>query len=245
MQIPRVYWGSPVEMGQVIALSDDQVHHLRDVLRLVSGDKVYVLSKNGQFLAEITEIHKSRINLAILSLTDTAQKKHRVILCQAIPKSQRMDWIIEKTTELGVDEIIPVVSSRVVKKAEKITRWKKIAIHASKQCQRGDVPLIRDVTAWKDVVSLSGGWDLRLMATVGVTDRMNFFDLNFSALARKFFSVAVAIGPEGDFDESEITLAKSKGWLLMDLGPRVLRSDTAAVVGLSLIQYELCRRNIV
>jgi 16S rRNA (uracil1498-N3)-methyltransferase len=151
-----------------------------------------------------------------------------------------MDYVVEKATELGVGRIIPVVSERTIprwkdaKKEALKERWRKIAVEASKQCGRSDIPVIDDIVEFADCIAKIGTCPLRLIAALSdeaipLKDTLRDF---------KGDGIAVAIGPEGDFTPEEIEVAKSGGFKLISLGPRVLKSDTAGLSVLAAINYE-------
>jgi len=166
-----------------------------------------------------------------------------VTLAQCVPKKEKMDYIVEKATELGVYSIIPLLSERtIVKPAEKsasnkITRWKKIAREAAKQCGRIDVPQITEIKKFYNVIDKIDSFDLALMAclseeTIGIKESINDFESG---------KIIIFIGPEGDFTSEEITMAKETSCKLISLGRRILKSDTAGLYVLSIMNYELSR----
>jgi 16S rRNA (uracil1498-N3)-methyltransferase len=163
-----------------------------------------------------------------------------VTLIQAIPKKDKMDHIVEKSTELGVARVIPVAAERTIvswdgdKKRSHVERWRKIAKEASKQCGRADIPEIGEVTDMAGAVKVCAGSGLKLMAALArgalpIKEVVKGFSGN---------DIVIAIGPEGDFTRDEIDLSVSGGFKLVDLGPRVLKSDTAGLAVLAALNYE-------
>jgi len=228
-------------VGDQFSLEGDDAHHLIHVLRIKEGEVALVFTDQGnEFLAKVEKVESSSLKLRIREVKSSFEKSWKVVLVQAIPKSQKMDWIVEKATELGVNEIYPVVTRRVVKKTTRIERWQKIALAASKQSQRLSIPLIHPVQEWKDFLQTPENFDLSLMASLSALTRQTL-DQAVQKVA-KINSVALAIGPEGDFAPDEVKEAVRLGWILIDLGPLTLRTETAAVVGLAVLDHELRKR---
>jgi 16S rRNA (uracil1498-N3)-methyltransferase len=164
-----------------------------------------------------------------------------ITLIQAIPKKDKMDYIVEKATELGASRIIPVMTERTIvewdrkKKDASVERWKRISLAASKQCGRLDIPEIPPVADFKALVRNKSEYGLSLIAAL--TDQAA--GLRRSIAGFKKGSVAIAIGPEGDFTPKEVEAARSAGYKPVSLGRRVLKSDTAGLAVLSILNYEL------
>ncbi|MBI4335739.1 MAG: RNA methyltransferase, partial [Candidatus Omnitrophica bacterium] len=162
-----------------------------------------------------------------------------ITLAQALPKLSKIDSIIQKATELGAYEIIPMITERTIARpknsAGKLERWKKIAVEASKQCRRKSLPKIADVTAFSDMLKKIKEFDVALIFSTG-KDNKKLRDLlkNFSA-----GKILILIGPEGDFSPSEESCARAQGCHPISLGEIILRCETAAVAALSVINYEL------
>jgi 16S rRNA (uracil1498-N3)-methyltransferase len=240
-QFPRVYFEGALSVGDQFSLEGDEAHHLIHVLRIKEGEIASVFTDQGnEFLAHVEKVESNSLKLSIHEAKSSFEKSYKVVLVQAIPKSQKMDWIIEKATELGVDEIYPVITHLVVKKTTRIERWQKIALAASKQSQRLSVPRIHPVLAWKDFLQTLKSFDLPLMASLSSLTRQTLDQA--VQKAAKINSVALAIGPEGDFAPHEVKEAVRLGWVLIDLGPLTLRTETAAVVGLAVLDHELRKR---
>jgi 16S rRNA (uracil1498-N3)-methyltransferase len=154
-----------------------------------------------------------------------------------------MDYIVEKSTELGVSRIIPVMAERTIvewdrkKKNASVERWKRISLAASKQCGRLDIPAIDDVEEFLTLLNKPAGPGLAMIAAL-CDDQISLKD------AIKGYSgtdITIAIGPEGDFTQKEIEAARSQGFKLVSLGRRVLRSDTAGLAVLAVLDYELSK----
>jgi 16S rRNA (uracil1498-N3)-methyltransferase len=233
-QYPRVYFEGALSVGDPFSLEGDDAHHLIHVLRIKEGEVALVFTNQGnEFLAQVEKVEASSLKLRIREAKSSLERSYKIVLVQAIPKSQ-------KTTELGVNEIYPVITRHVVKKTTRIERWQKIALAASKQSQRLSVPRIHPVQEWKDFLQTPESFDLSLMASLSSLTRQTLD--HAVQKASKINSVALAIGPEGDFAPDEIKEAVSLGWVLIDLGPLILRTETAAVVGLAVLDHELRKR---
>jgi 16S rRNA (uracil1498-N3)-methyltransferase len=155
-----------------------------------------------------------------------------------------MDYIVEKSTELGVSSVVPVVTKRTIpdwdgdKRSLRARRWRKIAVEASKQCGRADIPSISEIEDLAVFLKMAKGFDLAMIATLdsgaGGAESLKKALRNF-----KGNRVAIAIGPEGDFTPDEVALCRESGFRPVTLGSRVLKSDTAGLAALAVLEYEL------
>lgn len=237
----RFYSDSRNIAGGKITLSDkDELHHIKDVLRLKAGDGVIVFDDRGREYAGIIEKmlpQKAVIAITAMNKTAPSKKTHIAIAC-AIPKKSKIGDIIDKLTQLGVDRIIPLVTERVIvkfnehKKILRKARWEKIALNSAKQSQRNIMPVVEPVMDMKEVLSISQEYDLRLMPTLE-GERKMLRELFPQCRARK---ILVLIGPEGDFTPQEVNLAKKAGFIPVSLGDSVLRVETAALCVASFIR---------
>ncbi len=226
-----------------IIISGKEAHHILDVMRLKELDKVVAFDGSGkEYIGFIKEIkHKSLIMEIVETRRYSGKYLFKITLIQAIPKKDKMDYIVEKSTELGVHSIQPVVTARTVikwderKRSANVDRWRRIAIEASKQCGRADVPIIDIVRKFDDVIKDKTDYDLSLIATLS-NDSIKLRD---ALKGFKGGKLAIAIGPEGDFTPEEINRAKEAKFELVDLGTRVLKSDTAGPAVLAILNYEL------
>lgn len=234
--------------GDEVIISGKEAHHILDVMRLKRLDKVVIFDGTG---TECDGIIKETGPGASLSVTivrirrPSAPTASQITLIQSIPKKERMDYIVEKATELGVSRIIPVVTARTIprwsqfKRSIHADRWAKIAMAAAKQCGRADVPAVEGITGFRDCVKGSTGYGTALIAAL--SDEA--VSLKDALRDRKDAeAVAVAVGPEGDFTPEEIGAARTAGFKLISLGKLVLKSDTAAIYALSILNYELSNR---
>jgi len=229
--------------GNLIHIDGQEARHILNVMRLGSGDKVVVFDGTGKEYAGFIKEVKSK-SLIVEIIKVKSPKKEilpAITLAQAIPKKQKMDYIVEKATELGVSEIIPVISERTIVKVDEIKldkrsrRWQKIAEEAAKQCGRSDIPKIKKADKFYNVISSVNDYDLSLIAHLA-EERI---PLKESLIGFRNGKIIVFIGPEGDFTPEEILMAKETPSKFISLGSRVLKSDTAGLYVLSILNYEL------
>jgi 16S rRNA (uracil1498-N3)-methyltransferase len=239
----RFYISSQDISDKISILDKGEVHHIKDVLRLKAKDKVIVFDARGnEYMADIERLTSWGISLKLKEKrTPVTSKKFQITVACAIPKKSKMADIIDKLTQLGVDRIIPLKTSRVVIKLDKYKearhqqRWEKIAQNASEQCQRNTLPLIDAIKDMQDVLSESGRFDLKLIPTLSGKRR----SLKEVFTKSHPDNVLVFIGPEGDFTDEEIELARKSGCIPVSLGDLVLRVETAAVSTVSFMRlYE-------
>lgn len=226
-------------------LPADQSHHLRNVLRLRTGDTVEIFDGKGSGYSGEVDFQDERIFVRGLRPILSAESCVRVILAVALIKSSKFEWILQKATELGVHEFMPLYTRRSEvaipdgKVASRLERWNRIVMEASKQCRRLSLPQIHEPQPFQ-----------------------NFLSMNFFASCVRFLlhekasqlwnpdpgklseGVAVCIGPEGGWHDSEVDQAKAAGYEPFSLGPSVLRAETAAVAAVSIVQHRIHLLNI-
>ncbi len=225
-------------------ISGAEARHISGVMRLGTGDCLVLFDGNGFEYSGIIESVSSGNKEIKVIINETREMPGENIpaltLAQAIPKKNRMEQVLEKSTELGVSSIIPMVTERTIvrpvgRSGDKVVeRWRKIAVETSKQCGRSVVPEIRQVTSFTDVLRSAGNFSLRLMACLSRESRP-MGQILHRPLPQ---SIIVMIGPEGDFTPREIDKAKSDNFVMTSLGNRVLKSDTAGLFMLSVLIYE-------
>ena len=239
----RFYVPREAVSGAKITVTGDEAHHIRDVMRLKVSDNVVCFDGTGrEYAGVIKEIGQKAVIVGIIRTSEPkAKDAHTITLIQAIPKKEKMDYIVQKATELGANCIIPVMTERTIvdwdqkKRDSSLERWQRISREASKQCGRLDLPEIRPVAGFKEALKAVAGQDLALIAALSG----DAISLKNALQGAKPRSIVIAIGPEGDFSPKEIEEAKASGFKLVDLGRRVLKSDTAGLAVLSVINYEL------
>jgi len=231
--------------GDNAIIDGEDVKHIYRVLRLQVGDKVSVNNCEGiEYIGQITSIDKKEVNINLLEENSINNESPvEVYLFQGLPKSTKMDLIVQKNTELGVKEITPIITKRVVVKTElkefkKVDRWNKIALEASKQSKRSLVPKINVPIEFEQLLEELTHMDL-VVVPYENQEGYGIKKLTRSIEKKNINKVAIIIGPEGGFEENEISKLKEIGAEIVTLGPRILRTETAGFVCLSLIMYEL------
>ncbi len=221
-----------IGVNEINIVDKKEIHHIVSVLRCKNGDKVNIFDGDDrEYYGKISLIQKDRVVIAIASKRESSAKKVTLTIACSIPKKSKFDFLLEKCTELGVDRIIPMLTDRTVvvlddkHKASKVERWRKIVLSACKQCGRNSLPEVDKVKSFKDVIGEAGNYDLVLFLCLE-DERREIKDV-LSKFEGK--SIIVFIGPEGDFTEREISLAKQSGCNLVSLGDKVLRVETAAI----------------
>ncbi len=236
MRIPRIYQDLELQTGEEIQLADDTHHHLHNVLRLRKGQKINLFNgQGGYYIGEIISIDKHE-TIAIVKehIAEERESPLTITLVQGISRGQRMDYTLQKSVELGVSEIIPVitrysgVSLDEKQRQKRMEHWRGIIISACEQCGRNRIPELHTITTleqWLD--QKSPGLKLILHPDSAAT----FDQLNLQP--EKIYLVA---GPEGGFSEEEITQARENDCKAIKLGPRILRTETAALTALTACQ---------
>jgi len=238
----RFYVPEPQIENGMLKIKGDEVRHIRRVLRLKTGDEIVAFDGSGkEYGGTIVEENSSFVVIQIQN-TFTAGKESylEVTLAQSLLKGEKMDYLIQKATELGVNEIIPFLSSRSVPRLEKssvlkrLRRWEKVAIEASKQCGRGIIPKIEAIRDYSEVLRTASPDSLRFILWeregTGLKDVLQ----GLKEKTKIFFIV----GPEGGLSSEEVWQAKQMGFIPITLGKRILRSETASLCLLSILQYE-------
>ena len=226
----------------IIEVKDRQeVHHIRDVMRLAKGLSVTVFDGTGkEYKGRIKKIDKVSVAIDIVKIMDSDEDQSLCItLYQAIPKKTKMDFIVEKAAELGVSRIVPLITERTIpdvkdKSVKKRARWDRIAKAASKQCGRGRLPEISDIMSFENSLLESKKNDLVLFAALD----KDAIPLKRILKDKNFKGISIFVGPEGDFSEKEIMMARDNGYRICSLGDLVLRVETAALYVLSCLNYE-------
>jgi 16S rRNA (uracil1498-N3)-methyltransferase len=240
--MPRFYIPNPHIQDGLLKIEGDEVKHIRKVLRLKAGDEILVFDGSGkEFEGAIVEERRSSVMVKVRGIfSSKGDSSLEVTLAQSLLKGEKMDYLIQKATELGVNEIIPFFSARSVPVLEKSRRpnrhhrWEKIAVEASKQCGRGVVPKIESLQDYSSMLRAAPTDHLRLILWEG--DGLKLKEvLERSGEKTKIFFV---IGPEGGFSPDEVDKAKRAGFVAVTLGKRILRAETASLCLLSILQYE-------
>jgi 16S rRNA (uracil1498-N3)-methyltransferase len=230
--------------GNTAVISGDDVKHIYKVLRLESGDKVNINNCEGkEYLGEILSVDKKDVRVKLIKGLEISNESHlKITLFQGLPKSSKMDLIVQKGTELGISYITPIITERVVVKSEigeftKTERWQRIALEACKQSKRSLIPEVNTPIEFEELLNRANEFDLIVVPYeneegYGIKKLMQ-------DISSPINNVAIVIGPEGGFEEIEINALSDKGAKIVTLGPRILRTETAGFVCAALLQYEL------
>ncbi len=233
MRLSRFYIAAPLSLGQH-ALPEEQAHYIGRVLRHAVGDPVQLFDGSGlEYRGQLIEVGKKSVRVELTEqLTGQPDSTLRVHLGQGLSRGERMDWAIQKATELGVAEITPIVSERCEVRLKddradkRMAHWQQVAISACEQCGRSSVPVIHPPLLLVDWLAQVEA-DLKLVLHPVAEPLVSH---------AKPTSLAFLIGPEGGLNDAEVSQAVAAQFQAARLGPRVLRTETAAVVALSVAQ---------
>lgn len=239
MRLTRVHVTAPLQVGKRIALEGTAANHITRVLRLRAGEPLTVFNGNGaEYSATILELHRDVVMVEVKS--EQAPRRESPLpltLAQGISRGERMDWILQKATELGGSRIVPIFTERSVvrldaRQAErKLQHWRAIAIAACEQCGRNVLPEIAHPT---DIFEFLGS------GVAARTTRLLLSpasDVSIDAVSADAAGITVLIGPEGGLTDTEHEVAVRSGFTAVRMGPRVLRTETAAVAALTILQH--------
>ena len=228
-----------------IVIEGTDVNHIKNVLRMKIGEELEISDGNNKtFLCEISSMSSEEICAAIKEeLNVDTELPSKIYLFQGLPKSDKMEMIVQKAVELGVYEIIPVATKRAVvklddkKAAKKVERWQAIAEGGAKQSGRNVIPEVKKVMAFKEAVQYAKELDV-LLVPYELAEGMAETKAIISSI-QPGQSVGFFIGPEGGFEESEVEYAMENGAKAITLGKRILRTETAGLTTLSILMYHL------
>lgn len=227
-----------------VEIDGEDVKHIVNVLRIEAGEEVEICDKNGtDYKCKIIETSKENVICEILErYKSKGESEIEITLFQGLPKSTKMELIVQKSTELGVKKIVPLVTARSIvkindrkKEDKKIERWSKIAAEAAKQSKRGIIPEISPIMTFNEMLESLGDED---MVIVPYESEEN---LGIKTILKdcKNKKVNIIIGPEGGFAEVEIESLKEINSHIVTLGPRILRTETAGFTTTAIVLYEL------
>jgi 16S rRNA (uracil1498-N3)-methyltransferase len=234
--------------GRTLRLAGSEGHHALHVLRVRSGDRVTILDGAGQeFLCEVAGIEDNQVGLNILETHSHPPPSCEVTLLQALPKGKLIESIIQKATELGAARVVPLLSERVVvhldagEGSRKAEKWQAVAVEGIKQCGAAWLPRVEFPVTPKQFLARGEKFELSVIGSLQPDARHPrlYLDAFRSEHRRNPTSLAVWVGPEGDFTPAEVQTAQAAGAKPITLGPLVLRADTAAFYCLSALNYEL------
>jgi 16S rRNA (uracil1498-N3)-methyltransferase len=236
MRIPRIYLPNILSTNHTVYLDENAVRHVVKVLRLKKGAPLILFNgKGGEYQAVLEAVDKKQVLVRLGEYVEREVESNLdIVLAQGVSRGERMDYTIQKAVELGVKKIIPLFMIRTVvnlderRMIKRVQHWQQIAINACEQCGRNQVPEVHDIQDyrhWLDEPPAGGKFILHHAAAKRLSDVRECNN-----------PVTLLAGPEGGFSNEEISLAKKVGFIPLRLGPRILRTETAALVALSLLQ---------
>lgn len=238
----RIFVPFRLSQGRV-QLTGEIAHRLLRVLRLQIGDLLILFDPNGEeWVAKIIASKPELVEMQLMERSPS-QREHPIVvgLFQAIPKGERMDFIVQKATELGVRRIVPMLTRRTVvqlsaeRAKAKRNRWERIAQAAAEQCGGQFVPEIALPQTFQQALQEAAASDVWLLFYEAAEEPLR----NVLEECKVVQNVAVMVGPEGGFDPEEVITAQQHGARLVSLGKRILRTETAAIIAVALVLYEL------
>jgi len=242
----------------MVTLRGTVVHQIRDVLRLKPGDLIVVLDDSGwEYEVRISAVGRDQVRGQVEhKMLAQSEPRAKITLYQSILKGRRFEWVLQKGTELGVVEFVPMISNRcIIASLDDVSkprfgRWQKIILEAAEQSQRGRLPRLHMPLLFSQACERARNADLALLPWEGEkrrSMRSMLVDSNgFTArvqgrvsVMRRPFSISLFIGPEGGFTIQEVDQARRYGIAPVSLGPRILRAETAALVATAIVLYQL------
>ena len=242
----RVFAGNikKLKPGEELRLTGEESKYVARVLRLQEDDRIILSSSESlEYHCIIKAIEKKSVLLTVDSVEEPKREsKLEITLCQSLPKSKKMDLIIQKGTELGVKEFIPFISSRAVSRPddresrEKVKRWEKLSLEAARQCGRTFIPPVEEVISIDELLNKVSSVDdketLKIIPWES-EDKQGLKELSHLPFKKAY----LLIGPEGGFSNEEVEKAKKAGFIPVTLGSRLLRPETAGFTAISIMQY--------
>lgn len=224
-----------------LELEDGDYHHIKNVMRMKKDDIIKVVFDDVVYICKLTNI-SNKSSFEIIDKEEKNKKNYMVDVAFSLIKEQKLNYLLQKTTEVGVDNLIPINTKRSVvkidkkKEPSKIDRWQKICKEASEQSFRANVPTINSVCELSDLIKQE--YDLKLLCSLNKNTK------NIKKVLpkdNKCVKILLVVGPEGGFDPKEEEYLLENGFVSISLGNNVLRAETAPVVALSMIKYEFMR----
>ena len=228
--------------ADTVEISDLEHHHLRNVLRLKKNDVVQIIDGKGNVYS--TKVNRISEESTIAQITDQEHHEKKtpfLMLFQGIPKNDKMELILQKTTELGVSQIVPMITERTLQKPSenRLKRWNRIVISATKQCKRLWLPELQQVKEFDACINTC----IKTLATDAITlilwekrKKQSIRSVLKSNAIPK--SIALFVGPEGGFTDNEVNEAVNKGCIPVTIGANTLRTETAAIASIAIAAYE-------
>ena len=238
---PRFFISPDQISGSEAVVTGEDVRHIATVLRMKTGEELLLCDGEGtEYAVKIKHVERSGITTEITGQSKRELRSPRVILGQGLPKSDKMDFIVQKATELGASNIVPLVTERTIVKIrdeeKRIGRWRKIAREAAMQSSRPDIPKVEAIRQLGDFLRTLNSelGTLFLLPWEEGTEPIKKVLRQHPSVK----NIIVLIGPEGGFSAAEAEAAKARGFHRVSLGPNILRTETAAVAVLSMLGYE-------
>ncbi len=248
--MPRFFVRNEQVKEKTIEILGEDIKHIKNVLRKQIGDKLEICNQDTKksYICEIEKLEDKSILTKIIEELKKDDNKISVDIYQGLPKADKMELIIQKSVELGVNAIIPVAMKRCVVKIDpkdeikKITRWQKIAESAAKQSGRNTIPEVNNIVNIEKITQLIKKYDCVIVAYENEkenTIKHELLKLKEKVKTNSKIEIAIVIGPEGGLEEKDVELLKQNGAKIVTLGNRILRTETVALNVLSVIMYEL------
>lgn len=242
--MPRFFVTRSQVQNDEIIIQGNDVNHIKNVLRMTPGDELSLSDGEGMdYLCKIQTIGREEVRLRIEDAwSSCVELPVKLYLFQGLPKGDKMEWIIQKAVELGVYEIIPVRTKRVIvklddkKETKKIARWQQIAESGAKQSGRGIIPEVKPVMSFREALTYAKNLDAALIPYEKAENIQKTREIIHGLKGKQ--SVGIFIGPEGGFDEKEIEEALGMEIYPVTLGRRILRTETAGLTMLSVLMFE-------
>ncbi len=238
-RLRRFYIDENLEKERTLKLPEKLRNHLVNVLRLKNNSSIRLFGPDGrEFISKLIVDKKGAYALPVQEISKSVENHLKIILCQALPKLNKMDFIVQKSTEVGINKIIPFFSSRTIFKGtnleSKLQRWQRIARESARQCERNDLPVIESPKKFEEIINNNYGGMLKLVLTPDSA-------ANLKEILKSRFNpdgIVILIGPEGGFEPQEIELAKNSGFIPVKLWENILRTETAGIITSGIIRYE-------
>jgi 16S rRNA (uracil1498-N3)-methyltransferase len=231
----------PIKQNQIknrqALISGPDYRHIVKVLRLKTGSEITLFDEIGmEHIGVITGVETKEIKVAIAeSKKVETESSLNITLLQGVPKGDKMDFIVEKATELGVKTIVPIITERSqMREPKRVQRWQRIAIESSKQCGRMIPPEIYEPKSFQEIMKYNYYNKLQIILYEKCKDKLKHMITNDS---KPIVDIVLSIGPEGGFTEKEVIEAKEKGFIPVGLGPRIFRTETASIVAIAVLQH--------
>ena len=238
MRIPRIYTNANLTPGTDIQLDEGAARHLTSALRMTAGQQIILFNgQGGEYSAELVQAKKGKASAMVTGFTQIDRESPlQIHLAIGISRGERMDWIVQKATELGVTEITPLFSERTEVKLngerleKKLRHWQQVSISACEQCQRNRIPTINNALTLDQWLNQPNQEAQQLKLVLHHRSDKTL------AQHQSPKNVCLLVGPEGGLSDNEISRAMDKGFAALTLGPRVLRTETAPLAAISIMQ---------